>query len=168
VINDILDFSKIEAGRMDIEAHPFDLRECVESALDLVSGRAAEKQLDIAYVFEGELPVALNGDVTRLRQILLNLLSNAVKFTEQGEVVLSVDAAPAANGHGPTMVTIEVRDDGSGAAGTTSEPGGQGLVGMRERVAVLGGELLAGPEPSGGYAVRVMLPLGGRPAGDGG
>ena len=81
IINDILDFSKIEAGRMDIEAQPFDLRECVESALDLVAARAAEKQLDLAYVFEGEVPTAINGDVTRLRQILLNLLTNAVKFT---------------------------------------------------------------------------------------
>ena len=90
IINDILDFSKIEAGRMDIEAAPFDLRDCVESALDLVSARAAEKRLDIAYVFEGEVPAAVNGDVTRLRQILLNLLSNAVKFTEAGEVVLTV------------------------------------------------------------------------------
>ena len=64
---------------MDIEAQPFDLRECVESALDLVAGRAAEKQLDIAYVFEsngaGEVPAVIDGDVTRLRQILLNLLS---------------------------------------------------------------------------------------------
>ena len=59
IINDILDFSKIEAGRMDIEAHPFDLRECVESALDLVSARAAEKQLDIAYLFEGDVPAAM-------------------------------------------------------------------------------------------------------------
>ena len=82
IINDILDFSKIEAGRMDIEAHPFDLRECVESALDLIGARAAEKRLDIAYVFEGDVPAAIDGDVTRLRQILLNLLSNAVKFTE--------------------------------------------------------------------------------------
>ncbi|MGL6112792.1 MAG: GAF domain-containing protein, partial [Rubrivivax sp.] len=53
IINDILDFSKIEAGRMDIERHPFDLRECVESAMDLIGARAAEKHLDIAYVFEG-------------------------------------------------------------------------------------------------------------------
>ncbi len=93
IINDILDFSKIEAGRMDIEAHPFDLRECVESALDLIGARAAEKHLDIAYVFEGDVPVAIRGDVTRLRQVLLNLLSNAVKFTERGEVVLTVAAA---------------------------------------------------------------------------
>src|SRR5262249_33091162 len=85
IINDILDFSKIEAGRMDIEAQPFDLRECVESAMDLVAARAAEKQLDLVYQFDGEVPAAVRGDVTRLRQILLNLLSNAVKFTERGE-----------------------------------------------------------------------------------
>ena len=59
IINDILDFSKIEAGRMDIEAQPFDLRDCVESALDLVSTRATEKQLDLAYVFEGDVPAAI-------------------------------------------------------------------------------------------------------------
>ena len=90
IINDILDFSKIEAGRMDIEQQPFDLRDCIESALDLMAGRAAEKHLDIAYEFDGDVPAAIQGDVTRLRQILLNLLSNAVKFTEKGEVVLSV------------------------------------------------------------------------------
>src|SRR2546429_2564933 len=67
IINDILDFSKIEAGRMDIEAQPFDLRECVESALDLVGARAAEKRLDLAYLFEGEVPSAVRGDGTRLR-----------------------------------------------------------------------------------------------------
>jgi len=92
IINDILDFSKIEAGKMDVESHPFDLRECVESALDLVAARVAERPLDIAYVFDGEVPAAIHGDVTRLRQILLNLLSNAVKFTDAGEVVLTVRA----------------------------------------------------------------------------
>ncbi len=107
IINDILDFSKIEAGRMDIERHPFDLRDCVESALDLIAARAAEKHLDIAYVFEGEVPPVIDGDVTRLRQILLNLLSNAVKFTEAGEVVLSVTAEGA-------LLHFAVRDTGIG------------------------------------------------------
>ena len=111
IINDILDFSKIEAGRMDIEAHPFDLRDCVESALDLIASRAAEKHLDIAYVFEGEVPPVIDGDVTRLRQILLNLFSNAVKFTEAGEVVLSV--APEQGEHG-AMLHFAVRDTGIG------------------------------------------------------
>jgi signal transduction histidine kinase/CheY-like chemotaxis protein/HPt (histidine-containing phosphotransfer) domain-containing protein/HAMP domain-containing protein len=113
VINDVLDFSKIEAGRMDLEAQPFELREGVESALDLVSARAAEKGLDLAYQISDETPQAIVGDVTRLRQILLNLLSNAVKFTEAGEVVLSVTAKrPDA---GPTYeLTFSVRDTGIG------------------------------------------------------
>jgi signal transduction histidine kinase/DNA-binding response OmpR family regulator len=90
IINDILDFSKIEAGKMDIESQPFDLRDCIESALDLVTARAVEKGLDTAYIIEDDAPHAISGDETRLRQILLNLLSNAVKFTEKGEVVLTV------------------------------------------------------------------------------
>ncbi len=111
IINDILDFSKIEAGRMSIEAQPFDLRDCVESALDLIAGRAAEKRLDIAYDFEGEVPAAIVGDVTRLRQILLNLMSNAVKFTEAGEVLLSV--VPKCDAHGD-LLHFTVRDTGIG------------------------------------------------------
>jgi len=109
LINDILDFSKIEAGRMDIERQPFDLRECVEAALDLVAAHAAEKRLDLAYVFEGDVPDAVLGDVTRLRQVLLNLLANAVKFTEAGEVVLSVRAEAG-------TLHFAVRDTGIGLA----------------------------------------------------
>jgi signal transduction histidine kinase/CheY-like chemotaxis protein len=118
IINDILDFSKIEAGRMDIEAHPFDLRECVESALDLVGPRAAQKQLDIAYLFEGDVPPAVGGDVTRLRQILLNLLGNAIKFTERGEVVLTVSAARPPQGSRPAG--RKRREAPSGSADTNA------------------------------------------------
>jgi GAF domain-containing protein/DNA-binding response OmpR family regulator len=112
IINDILDFSKIEAGRMDIEAQPFDLRDCVESALDLVSARATEKHLETAYLFEGDVPTGIRGDVTRLRQIILNLLANAVKFTEHGEVVLTVTASPVAAGE--VELNFAVRDTGIG------------------------------------------------------
>ncbi|MDH4138900.1 MAG: PAS domain-containing protein, partial [Anaerolineae bacterium] len=94
IINDILDFSKIEAGRMELESQPFDLRECVESALDLLAPKASDKGLDLAYMVDEQIPIAIFGAVTRLRQILVNLLSNAVKFTEQGEVVVSVSACP--------------------------------------------------------------------------
>jgi PAS domain S-box-containing protein len=90
IINDILDFSKMEAGKMDLEQQPFDLRECVESALDLMKLKASEKGLELACEIAGDVPPAISGDVTRLRQILVNLLSNAVKFTEQGEVVVTV------------------------------------------------------------------------------
>jgi signal transduction histidine kinase/CheY-like chemotaxis protein len=114
IINDILDFSKIEAGRMDIEDHPFDLRECVESAMDLIASRAAAKHLDIAYVFEGEVPPAISGDVTRLRQILLNLLGNSVKFTEKGEVVLSVRTEGDEQTGAGSRLHFTVRDTGIG------------------------------------------------------
>ncbi|HEU5101984.1 MAG TPA: PAS domain S-box protein, partial [Roseiflexaceae bacterium] len=90
IINDILDFSKIEAGRLDLEAQPLDLRMCVESALDVLAHRAAEKRLNLAIQIDANTPSAIVGDAVRLRQILVNLLANAVKFTEQGEVVLTV------------------------------------------------------------------------------
>ncbi len=90
IINDILDFSKIEAGRMELESQPFDLRECVGSAVDLLAGKAREKGLDLACPVENDVPNALLGDVTRLRQVLVNLLGNAIKFTERGEVIVTV------------------------------------------------------------------------------
>jgi PAS domain S-box-containing protein len=117
VINDILDFSKIEAGRLDLELHPFDLRECVESAMDLVAPTASEKALDLAYLLAPAAPEALVGDAARLRQILLNLLNNAVKFTEQGEIVLTVDAEPLGRDHESGRryrVHFSVRDTGIG------------------------------------------------------
>ena len=92
LINDILDFSKIEAGKLDLETHPFNLIICIEESLDLLSSKAAEKGLDLAYEIDAAVPSMLVGDVTRLRQILVNLLSNAVKFTEAGHVLVSVNA----------------------------------------------------------------------------
>ncbi len=90
IINDILDFSKIESGRLEIENHPFSLRECMESALELLGQKAATKKLELAYYYDVAVPEVIKADSNRLRQILVNLLSNGVKFTETGEVVLSV------------------------------------------------------------------------------
>jgi signal transduction histidine kinase/DNA-binding response OmpR family regulator/HPt (histidine-containing phosphotransfer) domain-containing protein len=129
LINDILDFSKIEAARMELESQPFDLRECLESALDLVAQRAQEKGLDLAYLVDEQTPEGIVGDSTRLRQILVNLLSNAIKFTETGEVVLSVTShrvksnVPGAgesvdrasdDGHGACELHFTVKDTGIG------------------------------------------------------
>ena len=177
IINDILDFSKIEAGRMDIEAQPFDLRECVESALDLIGTRAAEKRLDTAYLFEGEVPLALNGDVTRLRQVLLNLLANAVKFTERGEVVLTVSSRPVDSG---AELTFAVRDTGIGLSlegrerlfqsfsqadsSTTRRYGGTGLgLAISKRLAeLMGGSMWAtseGPGRGSTFCFTIVAPL---------
>ncbi len=109
IINDILDFSKIEAGKLELERQPFNLRECVESALDLVNARAAEKKLALSYTLNENLPQIILGDITRLRQILLNLIGNAIKFTKYGEVVLSI--TPNTN---KDEVHFSVRDTGIG------------------------------------------------------
>ncbi|HEY9650980.1 MAG TPA: ATP-binding protein, partial [Coleofasciculaceae cyanobacterium] len=90
IINDILDFSKIESGKLELEEHPFELRACVEGALDLLAHRASEKKLELAYLIDPQAPPIIVGDVTRVRQVLVNLLSNGIKFTETGEVVVSV------------------------------------------------------------------------------
>jgi CheY-like chemotaxis protein len=90
LINDILDFSKIDAGKLELEAHPFNVRECVESALDLVAPRAVEKKIELLSLIENDVPKFVVSDVTRLRQILVNLLGNAVKFTDNGEVMVTV------------------------------------------------------------------------------
>ncbi|MBI2837313.1 MAG: response regulator [Acidobacteria bacterium] len=90
LINDILDFSKMEAGKLTLELQPFELRACVESALDMVSLNAGQKKIDLLLRLDANTPEAVIGDVTRLRQILVNLLSNAVKFTHKGEVVVTV------------------------------------------------------------------------------
>ena len=112
IINDVLDFSKIEAGHLELESVPFDLIECVEGTIDLVLGLAADKGLELAYSCAPQVPEALLGDPTRLRQILLNLLSNAIKFTAEGEVVLSVTCPNrAGNLH---EVQFSVRDTGVG------------------------------------------------------
>ncbi len=93
ILNDLLDLSKIEAGRLELEQHPFDLRDCVEDALDLMSAEAREKGLELAYWLSEETPESLVGDAARIRQILVNLVSNAVKFTSEGEVTVTIDTA---------------------------------------------------------------------------
>ena len=112
VIDDILDFSKIEAGRLELEREPFDLRECVEGALDIVAPRATEKVVELGCLVDEGVPAGILGDGVRLRQVLLNLLSNAVKFTARGEVIVHVDAAPAEPGM--HRLHFAVRDTGIG------------------------------------------------------
>lgn len=92
VINDILDFSKIEAGKLDLEQRPLNLRTCIEGVLDLLGTKAAEKNLELAYLIEPNVPQQIMGDITRLRQILTNLVGNAIKFTEKGDITVSVAA----------------------------------------------------------------------------
>ncbi|HEU5178519.1 MAG TPA: ATP-binding protein, partial [Burkholderiales bacterium] len=112
IINDILDFSKIESGMLELELHPVELPACVEEAFDMVSGKAAEKDLDLLYVLGDEVPAWIMSDAARLRQILVNLLANAVKFTEQGEICVSVSCTARAGNR--YKLQFAVRDTGIG------------------------------------------------------
>jgi signal transduction histidine kinase/DNA-binding response OmpR family regulator/HPt (histidine-containing phosphotransfer) domain-containing protein len=112
VINDILDFSKIEAGRIDLEQKPFDVRDCVEEAVSLLSTQAAEKGIELTCLINSGVPFTIVGDENRLRQILLNLLSNSFKFTEAGEVALTVVAEKTSDNF--YKIHFSVRDTGIG------------------------------------------------------
>ncbi|MBK8257009.1 MAG: response regulator [Polyangiaceae bacterium] len=93
VLNDILDFSKIEAGRLDLENTPFDVRDCLEDALDLFAAASAEKKIDLFGVVDPNVPPQVWGDAGRVRQVLVNLVANAVKFTQEGHVVVRIGGA---------------------------------------------------------------------------
>jgi PAS domain S-box-containing protein len=114
IINDVLDFSKIESGKLELEHRPFDLRHCVEQALDLLSSKAAEKGLDLACIISDDTPAVIVGDVTRLKQILVNLVGNALKFTESGEVVVLVSSQVCRPQDPHCEIHIAVRDTGIG------------------------------------------------------
>jgi PAS domain S-box-containing protein len=173
VIDDILDYSKIEAGRLELEQEPFDLRECVEGALDIIAPRASEKDVELGCLFDEDAPVGVVGDVTRLRQVLLNLLSNAIKFTEEGEVVVHIGAERQASGS--YRLQLAVRDTGIGIprdrmdglfasfsqvdASTTRRYGGTGL-GLaisRRLVELMGGTMWVESEEGKGSTFHIEL-----------
>jgi signal transduction histidine kinase/CheY-like chemotaxis protein len=141
VLNDILDFSKIEAGKLELDAIPFDLRDCVGDVVKVLGVRAEEKGLELACDVDADVPSALIGDPGRLRQVLVNLLGNAVKFTERGEVVVHLE--PETITRDEACLHFAVRDTGIGIpphkhalifeafaqadASTTRQYGGTGL-----------------------------------------
>lgn len=90
LINDILDFSKIVAGKMELEEYPFALSSVVEETFDLLSTQVNEKDLELLYIIDKNVPAYIESDVTRLRQILVNLVGNGIKFTQKGEVLVSI------------------------------------------------------------------------------
>ncbi|MDY6804095.1 MAG: PAS domain S-box protein [Cyanobacteriota bacterium] len=163
IINDILDFSKLEAGQMRLETKDFDVSDCTEEVVELLVAGAEAKGLEIFSLVEPNLPFALKGDASRLRQVLMNLAGNAIKFTERGEVVLKVssvhDLSPDRDGDCPVKLRFEVRDTGIGIApedrkklfksfsqvdaSTTRKYGGTGL-GLaicKQLVELMGGEI---------------------------
>ena len=166
IINDILDFSKIEAGKLDIEAIPFNLGEVMDGLGSLVGVSAEEKSLELLFAAPPQLPAALVGDPSRLRQVLLNLGYNAVKFTERGEVVVAIEIVERTDTS--VQLRFEVRDTGIGMtleaqrrlfqpfsqadASTSRRYGGTGL-GLaisRHLVRLMGGEIQVESSPGMG------------------
>ncbi|MFL6660478.1 MAG: EAL domain-containing protein [Massilia sp.] len=155
LINNILDFSKMEAGKLTLEEVDFDLRKLLEEVIELVAKQAQQRDVELGYLFDIDVPDRVSGDSLRLRQVLINLLSNAVKFTEHGEVAVHIARATGEQ----FGLRIEVRDSGIGMSAqqqahlfesfaqadpsTTRKYGGTGL-GLaicKQLVGLMGGDI---------------------------
>ena len=176
IINDILDFSKIEAGKFTIEHHDFDVRSLVESVVDLISEQAGTKGIEIASFIEKDVPATLNGDASRIRQVLTNLVSNAVKFTHEGQIVIRIQTAGSSLGR--SKIRFAVTDTGIGMsdevmsrlfqpflqadASMSRRYGGTGL-GLaisRELVDLMGGTMDVESKPGEGSTFTFTLLMG--------
>ncbi|HMO62779.1 MAG TPA: ATP-binding protein [Ferruginibacter sp.] len=93
IVNDVLDFSKIEAGMMRLDKAPFNISELVKATATMFKAKAAEKGLQLSLTCSDTIPEMLEGDATRLTQILSNLLGNAIKFTHKGAVHIAVNGS---------------------------------------------------------------------------
>lgn len=175
VINDILDFSKIEAGRLELEKISFDLVATVNDGVGMFNEQARHKGISLDLELDGNIPVQVEGDPLRLRQVLINLVGNAVKFTEQGRV--SVRVSTIDNGADCTTIGIEVRDTGIGISAdslahifdsfsqgdgsTTRKFGGTGL-GLtiaKQLVEMMGGGLSVESRVGAGSVFRITVSL---------
>ena len=175
IINDVLDLSRIEAGQFKLDMQDFNLRHCIEDAVELCATAGYRKGLEINLIIAPNMPIGVNSDSVRIRQILINLIGNAIKFTEAGEVVVRL--SPTADADGKAAVAFEVSDTGIGidqaAINRLFEPfaqadssisrrfGGTGL-GLsitRHLVEMLGGTITLTSERGKGTNVRFVIPF---------
>ncbi len=112
IINDILDFSKIEAGYLSLETTPFNLMEMLNDLIEVFSEQAEWKEIGLKTEIGSEVPSSVEGDPTRLRQVLINLVSNALKFTEQGQIIIKAKNVELTPEH--VVIKFEVTDTGIG------------------------------------------------------
>jgi PAS domain S-box-containing protein len=175
ILNDILDYSKIEAGRLQLEETEFCLGTLLNDCTRLMAPRAQEKEIEFIHDISSDIPAALWGDPSRLRQILLNLIGNAVKFTPSGEISVHIQIAEQAS----QTLTLEfcVRDTGAGipeeqlgqlfkkfeqgGAQTSRTHGGTGL-GLaisKALVEAMGGSIHVQSRESEGSTFRFLIPF---------
>ena len=112
IINDILDFSKIESGKLDLDSIEFSVCDLLEESLELLGERAQKKNLELIGLVDDAVPVRVQGDPLRLRQVIINLVGNAIKFTKDGEVAVRIQSIHEANNN--VVLKIVVRDTGIG------------------------------------------------------
>ena len=176
VINDILDFSKIEAGRMQPEEIPFRLDKLCDSILHAQTSKQGKDSIRVGWWTEGDVPMFVRGDPTRLRQVLNNLVSNAIKFTNEGEVGLGIRLIATEKDR--VELHFSVKDTGIGVkeealtslfeaftqadSSTTRRFGGTGL-GLsicRELCHLMGGNIYAESTPGVGSTFHFTVCLG--------
>ncbi|MEQ1560943.1 MAG: response regulator [Methyloglobulus sp.] len=177
IINDILDISKIEAGRLELEDIDFNLHKAVEDTLELFSGAAHRKNLELLCRIAADVPEGVKGDPTRIRQVLNNLVGNAVKFTAQGEIVVDVSVEDAGLSTSTPKIRFEVHDTGIGISeqvlpqlfqafsqadgSTTRKYGGTGL-GLaisKQLVGLMHGDIRVDTRAGQGSTFGFTLPL---------
>jgi signal transduction histidine kinase/CheY-like chemotaxis protein len=175
VINDVLDFSKIEGGHLGLSLGPVDLRASTQEVEQLLIEVANEKGIELTRSVSDDVPRTVQGDATRLRQVLINLVGNAIKFTDQGGVSIQVVALDRADDQ--VRIRIEVRDTGigipqeaiggifdpfrqvDGAMNRKVEGTGLGLAIVRQLIEIMGGRIEVDSEVGRGSVFRVELPL---------
>lgn len=180
IINDILDFSKIEAGKLLIDKTVFNLEELVEETVNLLTVKAFEKNLEMIFNFDPEIPTLFSGDPVRTRQILVNLLGNAIKFTDEGEIGVTVKKGGPVyqkNDKRYVDIIISVKDTGigipkdqlkkifesftQGDSSTTRKYGGTGL-GLTISLSLaelMEGNMQVESEAGKGSTFHLLLPL---------
>ncbi|NYE62564.1 PAS domain S-box-containing protein [Duganella sp. 1224] len=176
ILNDVLDFSKIEARKLELSPVDFTLDETMNSLATMMTMSAGDKELELAISVDAAIPNRLYGDAMRLQQILVNLAGNAIKFTEQGEVVVSVQLT--ARDDQSALLRFEVRDTGMGM--TDSQLGqlfnafsqgdqsitrrfggtGLGLAITKRLIELMGGQIAVNSKPGQGSTFWFSLPFG--------
>ncbi len=115
IINDILDLTKIESSKMELEEKAFNLKDCVEEVMNFFKFKVQEKNINLIYTINSEIPDIFMGDVTRLKQVLMNLVCNGIKFTNSGSVSMTINVMKISNNQEESYeIRFSIRDTGIG------------------------------------------------------